>query len=98
MNILTTVINTPLQDIDNNSIELDNGGQFGFQNWLGKQNKDRWFGTLVYRSKAGRFIFSSGRSSKGYTSKENALKYARMEFEKDMEEYVKDMKFFEQPI
>lgn len=97
MDILTTVINTPLKDIDNKAITLDNGGQFGFENWLGKQNKGRCFGRLVYRSKAGRFVFSSSHSL-GYTSKENALKYARLEFEKDMKEYAKDMEFFEQPI
>ena len=89
MNNLKMVINTPLEDMDNKAITLDNGDFYGFQNWQGVQNKGRWFGRLVYRTKSGMLASGQGTSAKGYASKENALKAARIDFKKNAEEFLK---------
>lgn len=88
MNNLKMVINTPLEDMDNKAITLDNGDFYGFQNWQGVQNKGRWFGRLVYRTKSGMLASGQGTSAKGYTSKNNALKYARIDFENNYNERI----------
>lgn len=87
MNNLKTVINTPLEDMDNKAIVLDNGDFYGFDNWLGVQNKGRYYGFIVYRTKGGSIASGQGTSDKGYASKENALKAARIDFEKDAKEF-----------
>lgn len=89
MDNLKMVINTPLEDMDNKAITLDNGDFYGFDSWLGVQNKGRYYGKLVYRSNSGRVQFAQGISSKGYASKENALKAAKIEFEKNIKEFFK---------
>lgn len=88
MNNLKKVINTPLEDMDNKAITLDNNDFYGFQNWQGVQNKGRWFGRLVYRTKSGMVASGQGTSDKGYSSKENALKYARIDFENNYNERI----------
>lgn len=90
-NITTMVINTPLEKMDNKAITLDNGDVYGFSNWLGVQNKGRWFGWIVYRTKSGRVQHSQGTSTKGYASKENALKAAKIDFEKDAKEFFENI-------
>jgi len=88
MDNLKKVINTPLEDMDNKAVILDNNDFYGFQNWQGVQNKGRWFGRLVYRTKSGMVASGQGTSAKGYTSKDNALKYARIDFENNYNERI----------
>jgi len=88
MNNLQKVINTPLEKMDNKAITLDNGDFYGFQNWQGVQNKGRWFGRLVYRTKSGMLASGQGTGAKGYASKENALKAARVDFENSYNERI----------
>lgn len=89
MNNLKKVINTPLEDMDNKAITLDNGDAYGFENWEGVQNKGRYYGMLKYRTSDNRFIAGQGTSAKGYASKENALKAARIDFKNNMKEFLK---------
>lgn len=88
MDNLKTVINTPLEDMDNKAIVLDNGDFYGFDNWQGVQHKGRYYGRLVYRTKSGMVASGQGTSAKGYTSKENALKYALADFENSYNERI----------
>lgn len=89
MDNLKKVINTPLEKMDNKAITLDNGDVYGFSNWLGVQNKGRHYGSLKYRTSDNRIIMGQGTSAKGYASKENALKAARIDFKKNAEEFLK---------
>lgn len=86
MNNLQKIINTPLEKMDNTVITLDNGDMFGFSNWEGKKNKGRYYGNIAYRAKDGSYVSGQGTSAKGYASKENALKAARVDFEKRYKE------------
>lgn len=88
MDNLKKVIVTPLEDMDNKAIVLDNGDFYGFDNWQGVQNKGRWFGFLVYRTKGGSIASGQGTSDKGYSSKENAFKYALIDFENNYNERI----------
>lgn len=88
--VVNAVKNTPLEKIDNEAIMIDDFQSFGFSNWQGIQNAGRWFGRIVYRTESGHYISGQGTSAKGYTTKENALKYAVIDFEKSMEEFGKD--------
>lgn len=82
MNNLDKVITTPLEDMDNKAITLDNGDFYGFKNWEGVKNKGRYYGYIMYRTKNGMIASGQGTSDNGYASKENALKYALIDFEK----------------
>lgn len=88
MNNLKKVINTPLEDMDNKAIVLDNGDFYGFDNWQGVKNKGRYYGFIVYRTKGGIIASGQGISDKGYASKENALKAARIDFENNYNERI----------
>lgn len=91
MDNLKKVINTPLEKMDNKARTLDNGDVYGFRNWIGTQNKGRYYGWIIYRTKSGRVQYSQGTSGKGYASKDNALKAAKIEFEKDAKEFFKNI-------
>ena len=88
MNNLKKVIATPLEGMDNKAITLDNGDVYGFSNWLGVQNKGRYYGFVVYRTKGGSIASGQGTSDKGYASKENAFKYALIDFENNYNERI----------
>lgn len=88
MNNLNKVITTPLEDMDNKAIVLDNDDFYGFQNWQGVQNKGRYYGMLKYRTSDNHIICGQGTSAKGYASKENALKYALIDFEHNYNERI----------
>lgn len=88
VNNLKTVINTPLEDMDNKAITLDNGDFYGFQNWQGVQNKGRYYGALKYRTKNGMVASGQGISARGYISKENALRAAKVDFENNYNERI----------
>lgn len=90
MDNLQLIVNTPLSEIDNNVVIIKELEAYGFENWLGIQNKGRYYGRLVYRTNENRLISGQGTSKKGYTSKENALKYARIDFENNMKEFYKN--------
>jgi len=87
MDDLQLIINTPLSEIDNNVIIIKGLEAYGFENWEGIQNKGRYYGTLKYRTSDNRIIMGQGTSAKGYASKENALKAARIDFENNMKEF-----------
>lgn len=88
--VIKVVKNTPLEKIDNEAVMIGDYQSFGFSNWQGIQNPERWFGCVVYRTASGLYISGQGTSAKGYTTKENALKYAVIDFESRMEEFGKD--------
>jgi len=46
---------------------------------------------LKYRTSDNRIIIGQGTSAKGYASKDNALKAAKIEFEKDAKEFFKNI-------
>lgn len=86
MDKLETVIATTLEAMDNKAIMLDNGDAYGFENWEGVQNKGRYYGWIKYHTNNGMVATGQGTSAKGYASKENALKAAKVNFK---EEYTK---------
>lgn len=88
MDNLQLIINTPLSEIDNNVVIIKELEAYGFENWEGIQNKGRYYGRLVYRTNENHLISGQGTSKKGYASKENALKAARIDFQ---ENYKKRM-------
>ena len=88
MDNLKKVIATPLEDMDNKAITLDNGDAYGFANWQGVQDKGRYYGYIMYRTKSGMIASGQGTSARGYTSKDNALKYARINFENNYNERI----------
>ena len=90
MDNLQLIVNTPLSEIDNNVVIIKELEAYGFENWEGIQNKGRYYGRLVYRTNENRLISGQGANKKGYTSKENALKYARIDFENNMKEFYKN--------
>jgi len=87
MNNLQLIINTALSEIDNNVVIIKGLEAYGFENWEGVQNKGRYYGTLKYRTSDNRIITGQGTSAKGYASKENALKAARVAFENNIKEF-----------
>lgn len=89
MDNLQLITKTALSEIDNNVVIIKGLGAYGFENWQGVQNKGRYYGTLKYRTTDNRMIMGQGTSSKGYASKENALKAARIDFENNMKEFLK---------
>lgn len=88
MDNLQLIINTPLSEIDNNVIIIKELEAYGFDNWEGIQNKGRYYGRLVYRTNDNRLISGQGTSAKGYASKENALKAARVNFKENYKERI----------
>ena len=86
--ILNMVKNTPIDELmDNKPIMIDENQLYGFNSWQGTKNVGRWFGYIVYRNSEGTYLSGQGTSAKGYTSKENALKYALIEFKKRIKEF-----------
>lgn len=91
MDKLQLIINTPLSEIDNNVIVIKGLEAYVFENWEGVQNRGRWFGWIKYRTSDNRLIIGQGTSAKGFASKENALKAARVDFENNMKEFYKQV-------
>jgi len=90
MDNLQLITNTALSEIDNNVVIIKGLEAYGFDNWEGVQNKGRYYGRLVYRTNDNRLISGQGTSAKGYASKENALKAARVAFENNMKEFYQN--------
>ena len=85
--ILNVVKDTPLKKMDDNKVIIDKSQAFGFISWQGIQNGGRWYGYIVYQNTDWLdrvTITGQGTSDKGYTTKENALKYAMVDFEKNL--------------
>lgn len=86
--VLNVVKNTPLKEMDDIKIMLDKSEAFGFVSWVALCNNGigvRWYGRMVYQNTNGWdsvVINGQGVSNKGYASKENAFKYAMIDFEK----------------
>lgn len=87
MDNLQLIVNTALSEIDNNVVIIKGLEAYGFENWEGVQNKGRYYGTLKYRTSDNHIITGQGTSAKGYASKDNALKAARVDFENNMKEF-----------
>ena len=87
MDNLQLITNTALSEIDNNVVIIKGLEAYGFENWQGVQNKGRYYGMLKYRTSDNRIITGQGTSAKGYASKDNALKAARVDFENNMKEF-----------
>jgi len=91
MDNLQLIINTALSEIDNNVVIIKGLEAYGFENWQGVQKKGRYYGMLKYRTSDNRIIIGQGTNVKGYASKGNALKAARVAFENNMKEFFKTL-------
>lgn len=88
MDNLQLITNTVLSEIDNNVVIIKGLEAYGFENWQGVQNKGRYYGRLVYRTNDNQLFSGQGTNAKGYASKENALKAARVNFEENYKERI----------
>lgn len=82
--VLNVVKNTSLEQMDGIKVMMDESEAFGFVSWEGTQNIGRWFGYIVYQNTEGidsATFTGQGTSPRGYATKENAFKYAMLDFE-----------------